>query len=118
MPYGGVNGTLEALDAGVPVVTLLGKRHGERTILFDPRQSGRHRHGRDERHANTSTSPSASPTDAAFMRDVRRRIRDGLSHSPLTDRVAHTRALERAYLAALSAKAPEVLRATNEKTDG
>jgi predicted O-linked N-acetylglucosamine transferase (SPINDLY family) len=31
MPYGGVNGTLEALDMGVPVVTLVGKRHGERT---------------------------------------------------------------------------------------
>ena len=31
MPYGGVNGTIEALDMGVPVVTLVGKRHGERT---------------------------------------------------------------------------------------
>ena len=31
MPFGGVNGTLEALDMGVPVVTLVGKRHGERT---------------------------------------------------------------------------------------
>ena len=33
MPYGGVNGTLEALDMGVPVVTLVGRRHGERTSL-------------------------------------------------------------------------------------
>ncbi|MGE5171588.1 MAG: tetratricopeptide repeat protein, partial [Rudaea sp.] len=31
MPYGGVNGTLEALDMGVPVVTLVGGRHSERT---------------------------------------------------------------------------------------
>ncbi len=31
MPFGGVNGTLEALDMGVPVVTLVGRRHGERT---------------------------------------------------------------------------------------
>jgi predicted O-linked N-acetylglucosamine transferase (SPINDLY family) len=31
MPFGGVNGTIEALDMNVPVVTLVGKRHGERT---------------------------------------------------------------------------------------
>ena len=30
-PTAGVNGTLEALDMGVPVVTLVGRRHGERT---------------------------------------------------------------------------------------
>ena len=31
-------------------------------VVFDPRQSRRHRDGRDERHANTSTSPCGSPT--------------------------------------------------------
>ena len=31
MPFGGVNGTLEALDMAVPVVTLCGRRHGERS---------------------------------------------------------------------------------------
>ena len=47
--------------------------------------------------------------DPMFMRDVRASIRVGLAHSPLTDRVAHTRALERAYIAALAAKAPDAL---------
>jgi predicted O-linked N-acetylglucosamine transferase (SPINDLY family) len=44
--------------------------------------------------------------DAAFMRDVRAAIRVGLDRSPLTDRVAHTRALERAYLTAIEVRAP------------
>ena len=49
MPYGGVNGTLEALDMGVPVVTLVGKRHGERSVVFDPGQPRRHRDDRADR---------------------------------------------------------------------
>ncbi len=40
MPYGGVNGTIEALDMGVPVVTLVGKRHGERTSFSILRNLG------------------------------------------------------------------------------
>ena len=31
MPFGGVNGSMEALAMQVPVVTLVGRRHGERT---------------------------------------------------------------------------------------
>ena len=109
MPFGGVNGTLEALDMGVPVVTLLGARHGERTsysIL-----------------ANLGSTATVAQTereyveiavrlaaDAAFMRDVRGAILAGLARSSLTDQVAHARALERAYLAALAARAPEALR--------
>ncbi|MEP6609982.1 MAG: tetratricopeptide repeat protein, partial [Burkholderiaceae bacterium] len=33
MPCGNVNGTMEALEMGVPVVTLVGQRHGERLGL-------------------------------------------------------------------------------------
>ena len=65
-----------------------------------------------------STSRPASATDPAFMRDVRARIREGLRRSVLTDTVAHTRALERAYLAALAARAPEVLADAGESVDG
>jgi len=110
MPYGGVNGTLEALDMGVPVVTLVGKRHAERSSYSILTNLG-----------VTATIARTGPEyvgiavrlaeDAAFMRETRAAIRAGLADSPLTDRVAHTRSLERAYLAALAARAPDALAA-------
>ena len=108
MPFGGVNGTLEALDMGVPVVTLVGKRHGERTsysilanlgVTATVAVSGRE-------YVDIAARLAGDP---AFMRDVRAQIGAGLAHSALTDMPAHTRALERAYIAALAAKAPEAL---------
>ena len=116
MPYGGVNGTLEALDMGVPVVTLQGRRHAERTsysilanlgVTATVAASGGEYVGLAQRLA----------TDAAFMRDVRAAIRAGLRDSPLTDMRAHTLALERAYVAALAAKAPEALAAAEATAD-
>jgi tetratricopeptide (TPR) repeat protein len=108
MPYGGVNGTLEALDMGVPVVTLVGGRHAERTsysILINL--------GVTETIAQTGGDYVAIAvrlaTDAAFMRQVRETIARGLAQSPLVDMPAHTRHLEAAYLAALAARAPEAL---------
>ena len=117
MPYGGVNGTLEALDMGVPVVTLAGRRHGERTsysilanlgVIDTIAQGGREYVDIAVRLAE----------DAAFMRRVRAAIRAGLAQSALTDMPAHTRALERAYIAALAAKAPESLAATGAGANG
>ena len=117
MPFGGVNGTLEALDMGVPVVTLLGKRHGERTsysilanlgVTDTVAASGRE-------YVDVAARLA---TDAAFMREVRARIRAGLAHSALTDMPAHTQALERAYIAALAAKAPEALANGERSRDG
>ncbi|MET0917846.1 MAG: hypothetical protein ABWY07_05400, partial [Burkholderiales bacterium] len=113
MPFGGVNGTLEALDMGVPVVTLVGKRHGERTgysmlanlgVTDTIAQSG----------AEYVEIAVRLATDADFMASVRAAIRAGLARSPLTDMVAHTRALERAYLAALAVEAPDALSAASE----
>jgi predicted O-linked N-acetylglucosamine transferase (SPINDLY family) len=115
MPYGGVNGTLEALDMGVPVVTLVGRRHAERTsysilenlgVPATVAESGSEYVAIAERLA----------TDARFMREVRAAIRMGLSHSALTDMPAHTRALERAYAVALAAKAPDALANAEEAT--
>ncbi len=117
LPYGGANGTLEALDMGVPVVTLVGRRHGERTsysmltnlgVTDTIAASGREYVDVAARLAE----------DAAFNRDVRARIRAGIAHSPLTDMPAHARALERAYVAALAAKAPEALADAERVRDG
>jgi len=109
MPFGGVNGVLEPLDAGVPVVTLVGARHGERSAYSIL--------------ANLGVTATVGETgreyvelavrlaeDGAFAAEVRAAIRAGIEHSPLTDAVAHTRALEAAYVEALSRAAPDALR--------
>jgi predicted O-linked N-acetylglucosamine transferase (SPINDLY family) len=101
MPYGGANGTLEALAMNVPVVTLVGKRHAERTSYSMLRNLG-----------VESTIASSGPKyveiverlarDPAFMARVREQIRAGVARSVLTDRAAHTRAFEQACELALS----------------
>jgi protein O-GlcNAc transferase len=110
MPYGGVNGTLEALTAGVPVVTLKGRRHGERSgysilanlgVLHTVAESGREFVEIAVRLAN----------DRAFAVQVRAAIQAGLAASPLVDMKAHARALESAYVEALRQKAPDALAA-------
>lgn len=110
MPYGGANGTLEALDMGIPVVTFVGKRHSERTsysILTNLGVSATiARTGRE--YVDIAVRLAEDP---AFAVDVRTAIRTGLAHSPLTDRMLHTRNLERAYLRALEQKCPGVLAA-------
>ena len=110
LPYGGVNGTLEALDMHVPVVTLLGKRHGERTsysILANLGVTDTVAHtGRD--YVDLAVRLA---TDRAFMDDVRARIASSLARSPLTDMVTYTRHMEAAYVEALAKCAPEALAA-------
>ena len=108
MPYGGVNGTMEALAMGVPVVTLVGRRHAERSSYSILTNLG-----------VTDTIARTGPEyvdiaarlagEPGFMREVRDRIARGLAHSPLTDMAAHVRNLEHAYVAALAQAAPETL---------
>jgi protein O-GlcNAc transferase len=107
-PFGGVNGTIEALDMGIPVVTLVGKRHGERTSYSILRNLGV--------DATIATSgreyveiAARLADDPAFRGDVHLAIRRGLAHSPLVDMRQHTRNLEAAYLRALAASAPDPL---------
>jgi predicted O-linked N-acetylglucosamine transferase (SPINDLY family) len=110
MPYGGVNGTLEALGMGIPVVTLVGKRHAERTsysILANLGVTQTVAHSGSEYVAIAARLAG----DGAFMAEVRESIRAGLAHSALTDMEAHTRHLEAAYVDALRQRAPHVLAA-------
>jgi predicted O-linked N-acetylglucosamine transferase (SPINDLY family) len=102
-PYGGANGTLEALDMGVPVVTLCGKRHGERSsysilknlgVTETIAQSGKDYVALVERLA----------TDPSFYAAVKEKIHAGLAASSLVDMDSHTRNLEAAYLRALKEK--------------
>src|SRR5437667_5596765 len=82
MPYGGVNGTLEALDMNVPVVTLVGKRHAERTsfsILSNLGVTQTIAHSGSEYVAVAAKLA----TDRAFMSEVRDAIRAGLLRSPV-----------------------------------
>jgi protein O-GlcNAc transferase len=110
MPYGGVNGTLEALDMNVPVVTLVGSRHGERSTYSILTNLG----------VTQTIATSGSEfvriavqlaTDAAFMAEVKAAIASGLERSPLTDIGAHTRHLEQAYVQALEQRCPWILAA-------
>ena len=120
MPYGGVNGTLEALAMSVPVVTLVGQRHAERTgysMLVNL--------GVTDTIANSESEyvsvAARLATDPAFMARVRTAIRGGLVNSALTDMPRHTRALEAAYETAISLRsspAPTESRASAPQMPG
>ena len=108
MPYGGVNGTLEALSMAVPVISLVGRTHGERSSYSILTNLG---------VAQTIATSGAEyvdiavrlATEPAFTAEVKAAIRAGLDRSPLTDMAAHTRNLEQAYLEALRQRFPAAL---------
>lgn len=103
MPYGGVNGTLEALDMGVPVVTLCGARHGERTSYSILSNLGVTATIAQDEQAFVDIAKRLG-TDPAFHAQVVADIRRGLQDSPLVDMDRHTRNLEDAYRRALQEK--------------
>jgi len=113
MPYGGANGTLEALDMGVPVVTLVGRRHGERSTMSILTNLG----------VTQTIAASGSEyveiavrlaRDAGFRSEVKAAIAAGLARSPLVDMDAHTRHLEQAYARALEQRYPQALGVATE----
>ena len=93
---------------GVPVVTLVGRRHGERSsysilanlgVTATLAQSGREYVDLAVRLAE----------DAGFARSVRESIARGLATSTLIDGALHTRRFEAACIVAIGKVAPEAL---------
>ncbi|KAB2840850.1 MAG: hypothetical protein F9K47_12680, partial [Burkholderiales bacterium] len=107
LPFGGANGTIEALSMGVPVVTLCGRRHGERvgtSILSHLGVTGTIAHSGPE-YVDIACR---LVRDGDFREDLQRAIRAGLARSELTDVARHVRNLEAAYETALRLKWPEL----------
>ncbi len=107
LPYGGVNSTLEALDAQVPVVTLRGRKHGERTsasILTNLGVTGTIAESGSE-YVAIAVRLAA---DHGFRAEIKGAIAEGLANSSLTDMQRHTRALEDAYVLALKLRHPDL----------
>jgi predicted O-linked N-acetylglucosamine transferase (SPINDLY family) len=106
MPFGNVNGTIEPLNMGVPVVTLVGQTHGERTgysILS---------HVGETRTVATSGKEYVDiavrlATDRDFAREVRASLRARMSDPAVVDPRVYVRNLENAYDAALAARGGE-----------
>lgn len=96
LPCGNVNGTMEALAMGVPVVTLLGRRHGERlgNALLS-RFGVTETIARDEDEYVRMVDRLAR--DPQWATDVRGVIAQRLVDSPVWNADAHVRGLEAAY---------------------
>jgi protein O-GlcNAc transferase len=100
-PFSNVNGTIEPLNLGIPVVTLCGRTHGERTghsiltnlgVTSTIAMSGREYVAIAARLAD----------DRDFRAGVRRDILARLADSPLTDMQGYARRLESAYRQAMA----------------
>lgn len=98
MPYNGVTTTCESLVMGVPVITLLGTRHAERTAA-SILTSANHPEW-IARSADEYTEIAARlAADRAALSRTRAALRDELLASPLCDTAAHARRFESALRA-------------------
>jgi len=100
-PYSGTNGTMEALNQGVPVVALEGLRACERSTLTILVNAGLPELVAPTPEAYVDLAVRLA-TDKAFMASTRAAIEARLPASILADGAAHARHLEEAYRRALS----------------
>ncbi|MHB9102990.1 MAG: O-linked N-acetylglucosamine transferase, SPINDLY family protein, partial [Sulfuricella sp.] len=103
-PYGGGDTTLAALDMGVPVVTLTGKRHSERTSYSILKNLGVESTIAASEQDFVAIAHRLA-TNPAFRESVKNEIQAGLKDSPLVDMDGYVRHLEGAYLRAVEEKA-------------
>jgi len=102
-PYSGGNTTLAALDMGIPVVTLAGKRHSERTSYSILKNLGVESTIAENEQDFIAIAHRLA-TDPVFRESVKNEIQAGLKDSPLVDMDAYVRHLEQAYLRAAEEK--------------
>jgi len=112
-PYGGGMTSMNALNMTVPVVTLKGRRHGERMTYSILRNLGVDQTIADSEDGYVRIAKRLAE-DSAFRFDVQSEIRKGLADSPLVDMKTHVSHLEFAYRTAwqrfLDGKPPQEIR--------
>jgi len=95
-PFNGATTTFEALSMGVPVVSLIGKHFVDRVAYSIAAHIGH-----PELAAKTKDEYVAIATQLAgnldHLADLRTRLRDDLTHSPVCQGEAYGRSIERAY---------------------
>ncbi len=95
-PYAGTMTTCEALAMGVPVVSLVGERHVSRVGLSLLSGVGLRELAAFDLDSYEDFAVRLA-NDHAYRRDVRSRLGQSYSTSPLADTVGFTKALESAY---------------------
>jgi protein O-GlcNAc transferase len=103
LPYTGGDTTAAALAAGVPVVTRAGLRHAERMTASILAHAGLTGLIADSDDAYVALATRLA-TDMAFRDAQRAAVRAAMTRPDLTDPVVYARALESAYVRALTEK--------------
>jgi protein O-GlcNAc transferase len=101
MPYSGVNGTIEALSMGVPVITMVGKRHGERTTFAILKHAGLGEFIAESGNDYVELAVKYAG-DKTLRNAARLKIKEAMTTSSLVDANANVVALENAYFRAFS----------------